>query len=118
MNNTQNHITFGNHTFGSGPMGMYMMQHPLLHGLFIGLIIVAVIWTLIWKGLALWNSARNHQKVWFIILLIVNTLGILEIIYLLFFRKNKNDLVTTTTVTHTTVASSPTASVVSGDVVE
>ncbi len=44
-------------------------------------------WTLLWKGLALWHSARGNQKEWFIILLIVNTAGILEIFYLLFFRK-------------------------------
>lgn len=51
------------------------------------LISVAVIWTLIWKGFALWHSARNTQRAWFVVMLIVNTLGILEIIYLLFFRK-------------------------------
>jgi len=49
-----------------------------------------LIWALIWKGIALWRSARNNQLAWFVALLIVNTLGILEIIYLLIFRKNKN----------------------------
>jgi hypothetical protein len=53
------------------------------------LVIVAVIWTAIWKGLALWKSARNSQKVWFVVLLLVNTLGILEIIYLRAFQKKK-----------------------------
>ncbi len=46
-------------------------------------------WTLVWKGLALWRSARAGQKVWYIVLLIVNTLGILEIIYLLITNKPK-----------------------------
>jgi glucan phosphoethanolaminetransferase (alkaline phosphatase superfamily) len=116
MNYPQIPIIFGNNS--SGPFGAYMMQHPLLHGLFVGLIFVAIIWTLIWKGLALWKSARNHQTVWFVILLVVNTLGILEILYLLFFSKNKNDVVTTTTVTNTTTASSPMASVETASVVE
>lgn len=47
-------------------------------------------WSIIWKGIALWNAARNRQLSWFIALLIVNTLGLLEIIYLAFFRKDKN----------------------------
>lgn len=46
-----------------------------------------VIWTLFWKGLALWTSARNNHKAWFIVLLVLNTAGILEIIYYFFFRK-------------------------------
>jgi methionyl-tRNA synthetase len=48
---------------------------------------VLLIWTLIWKGLVLWKSARNHQIIWFVVLLVVNTIGILEILYLLFFQK-------------------------------
>lgn len=55
---------------------------------FVPLIIVAALWTLIIKGYALWHAARNGQKGWFIALLIVNTLGILEIMYLIWFRPN------------------------------
>ena len=47
-------------------------------------IILAVVWSVVWKGLALWHSARRGQYWWFLILLVVNTLGILEIIYLFF----------------------------------
>ncbi|MDQ5901425.1 MAG: hypothetical protein QG580_140 [Patescibacteria group bacterium] len=43
---------------------------------------VLMAWVFIWKGLALWKAARNGSKVWFIILLLINTIGILEIIYL------------------------------------
>lgn len=43
---------------------------------------LAIIWTLPWKGTALWKSARAKHLSWFIILLIVNTLGLLEIIYI------------------------------------
>ena len=59
-----------------------------------GLIIIGLvtIWSLIWKGLALWRAAQNKQKGWYVALLVLNTAGILEIIYLLFFSnpdKNK-----------------------------
>jgi hypothetical protein len=48
---------------------------------------LAVIWSLVWKGLALWKAARNGSKPWFVVLLIVNTLGILEILYIYVFSK-------------------------------
>jgi len=57
--------------------------------LFIFLLIVAIIWSLIWKGIALWKSARNNDKTWYVVMLIVNTLGILEILYIYAFRKKK-----------------------------
>lgn len=50
---------------------------------------VIIIWSIIWKGIALWHAARNKQLAWFVVLLIVNTIGLLEIIYLIFFRKDK-----------------------------
>lgn len=49
--------------------------------------ILAIIWTVPWKGWALWRSARANAKWWFIVLLVVNTLGILEILYLFVFSK-------------------------------
>lgn len=45
-------------------------------------IIVLIFWVLPWKGYALWLAARNTHKWWFIILLLVNTLAILDIIYI------------------------------------
>lgn len=50
-----------------------------------------LLWSLFWKGLALWHSARRAQPWWFVILLLVNTLGILEIIYLFAVAKVKTD---------------------------
>jgi hypothetical protein len=50
-----------------------------------------IVWSIIWKGIALWHSARNKQLVWYIAILIVNTVGILEIVYLIFFKKELND---------------------------
>ena len=56
---------------------------------FLGVVILLVIWTITWKGLALWKSAQNKDKFWFIIMLIVNTMGILEIIYLILNRESR-----------------------------
>ena len=50
-----------------------------------------IIWSAIWKGIALWKAARNSAKAWFIILLIVNTVGILEILYIFVFSKKKGE---------------------------
>lgn len=52
---------------------------------FLILFVILMIWSVVWKGLALWKAARQGSKPWFIVLLIVNTLGILEIIYLFIF---------------------------------
>jgi hypothetical protein len=48
-----------------------------------------VIWSLVWKGIALWKAARNNAKWWYVVMLVVNTVGILEIIYVFFFSKTK-----------------------------
>ena len=46
------------------------------------LLLVAIVWSLLWKGLALWRAAKRGDMWWFIAFLIINTLGILEIVYL------------------------------------
>ena len=54
------------------------------------LLYILIAWSLLWKGLALWKSARQGQKWWFIVLLIINTLGLLEILYIFVFsRENR-----------------------------
>lgn len=50
---------------------------------------LVLIWSLVWKSLALWKSARNKHLVWFIFILIINSIGILSIIYLIIYRKKK-----------------------------
>ena len=52
-------------------------------------LLVLVVWETIWKGIALWKCGRNNQLVWFICILLLNTVGILPIVYLLFFQKKK-----------------------------
>tara|TARA_Y100000310_G_scaffold137175_1_gene136085 strand:+ start:610 stop:1014 length:405 start_codon:yes stop_codon:yes gene_type:complete len=53
------------------------------------LITIILVWTIIWKGLALWKSARKGSPVWFIVFLLVNTVGILPILYIYVFSKIK-----------------------------
>jgi len=53
------------------------------------LLFLVVLWTLPWKGFALWRAAKNTHKIWFVALLILSTLAILEIIYIFFFSKKK-----------------------------
>ncbi len=51
------------------------------------LLIPLLIWVFVWKGFALWKSSRRIEKWWFIALLVINTFGILEILYLFVFSK-------------------------------
>jgi MFS superfamily sulfate permease-like transporter len=55
------------------------------------LLVVLVVWELFWKSASMWHAARKKDIVWFFILLVFNTLGILDIIYLFGFEKNKPD---------------------------
>jgi methionyl-tRNA synthetase len=55
------------------------------------LIFLLLLWTLPWKGYALWLSARKGQKGWFIALLVLNTLAVLEILYIFIFSRGKKD---------------------------
>ena len=48
-------------------------------------ILIAVLWMLPWKGWALWRAARNRQRIWFTVFMLVYSLGILEILYLAFW---------------------------------
>ncbi len=59
---------------------MFPELHPVL-------IVLIITWIVLWKGLALWKSARKNQEVWFIVLLVINTLGLLEILYLFVFSE-------------------------------
>lgn len=52
-------------------------------------LIALIIWILTWKGIALWKAARRGQLGWFIALLVLNTVGILEIIYIFAIARKK-----------------------------
>jgi methionyl-tRNA synthetase len=74
MNNLAN-------SFGAMPMfGLSLGLFTLGTILFFALIVCVTIL----KGYALWTAAKRDEVGWFIALLIINTFGILELIYLYF----------------------------------
>jgi len=52
------------------------------------LLIIAIVWSLPWKGFALWKAAKNSQVGWFVAILLINTLALLDILYIFYFSKN------------------------------
>ena len=53
------------------------------------LLLVLYIWSLIAKGIALWRAAHFKQRNWFIAILVLNTLGVLDLVYLFKFAEKK-----------------------------
>lgn len=53
------------------------------------LLFALYIWSLIAKGIALWRAAHLKQRNWFIAILVLNTLGVLDLLYLFRFAKEK-----------------------------
>lgn len=53
---------------------------------------IIYLWSIFWKGIALWKAANLKQRNWFVGLLVLNTIGILDIAYLFFFANKKMTL--------------------------
>ncbi len=68
-------------------LGEYLNISP---GAALTLVMILSVWTLVWKGLALWKASKKNSIPWFVIILILNTIGILEILYIFIFSKMKN----------------------------
>lgn len=51
------------------------------------LIVIAAIWSSVWKAFALYRAGKVSDPVWFVVLFLVNTLGLLEILYLFVFSR-------------------------------
>lgn len=51
-------------------------------------IYVLLVIDLVVRGFALYKSARKDQKIWFIALLLVNSLGLLPLVYLFMNRQS------------------------------
>lgn len=49
--------------------------------------IILILWEAIWKLIALWKAGRNNHLAWFICIALINTMGILPIVYILMHRK-------------------------------
>ena len=72
------------------PLIFYTMDTSfLLEPAFIIFIVVLMIWDAVWKLIALWKSARNNHLVWFVLIAIINTVGILPIVYILMHRNKQ-----------------------------
>lgn len=71
---------WGPASLGFGPFGM---------ALFVGLASILAIAIIALKGYSLWNAARRGEKWWFFFLLIVNTAGILELVYIFAVLKKR-----------------------------
>jgi len=62
--------------FNSTPLGIILFT-------------IFIIWVLFWKIYSVWFAVKNNNKIWFVILLVFNTFGILDIIYV-FWILNKS----------------------------
>jgi len=51
------------------------------------IIAILAIWDIVWKLIGLWKAARNKHLWWFICIAVINTAGILPIVYVLMNRK-------------------------------
>lgn len=73
--------------FNGGGFDMFGPTSLLTISVLSVLFFLALLWTIAVKGYALWHAAKRNEKWWFIALLIINTFGILEVVYLVFFAK-------------------------------
>ena len=55
---------------------------------FLPTVIALAIWDIIWKLIAMWYAARDGQKLWYILLVLFNSIGVLPILYIYVIRKN------------------------------
>ena len=67
-------------------MELYQLDKILIW--LIPIIIILSLWETVWKIIAMWRSARNNDMAWFISIAIINTIGILPIVYLLTHKED------------------------------
>lgn len=80
-------------SFVNGPEMLGFGLWPLLS------IVPLMAWIVVWKGWALWIAARRGETLWFVVLLVFNTVGLLEIFYIFAVAKrNEKDEETTVVV--------------------
>ena len=51
------------------------------------LLAIVATWTLVWKGLSLWKASQKKQAIIFILLLVINDFGIIELLYFFWLSK-------------------------------
>jgi nitrogen fixation/metabolism regulation signal transduction histidine kinase len=60
------------------------------------ILLVVVVWELVWKLAGMWKAAKKNSPIWFVIIAVFNTVGILPILYIYVFSKMKSEKVKTT----------------------
>jgi hypothetical protein len=65
-------------------------MYPNFQGSFV-LLLVIILWSITWKGYALWTAAKHNHKRWFVVILLLNTVGILEIFYIFKIIKRSSE---------------------------
>jgi hypothetical protein len=71
-------------------MNMDPNQFPTWLVILIPVLILIAIWDGVWKVVGMWKSARHNQLAWFVCLALFNTMGILPIVYVVFFQRDRN----------------------------
>jgi methionyl-tRNA synthetase len=85
MHSWNNYPLWGPAPFmGLGVIGVFLA----LLGAALVIVVIAL------KGYALWYAAKRDEKWWFVVMLIINTAGILELVYLIFIVKKWHHRIT------------------------
>jgi hypothetical protein len=72
----------------SGSLQATLDEFLLLHpNIALILSFCLLLWLLACKGFALWRAAKANHQIWFVIILVLNTFGILELIYIFYLSK-------------------------------
>lgn len=68
-------------------MENYFIEISSQLGINVWLFVVILVWSSVWKLLGLWKAAKNNSVPWFIAIGILNTIGILPILYIYVFSR-------------------------------
>jgi len=66
---------------------------PTVSAGFTTALVLVALWGYAWKAVALWMAARRDHTVWYVVLVVLNTAGILEIIYIFAVARRHPDIV-------------------------
>jgi hypothetical protein len=79
---------FGGNMDTSTVINLLANQQPMIGESIKSIIFILLIVSII-KGFALWKAVEKNSKIWFWVLIFVNTMGILELLYLFVFSRRK-----------------------------
>jgi hypothetical protein len=100
MQISQNKVAYNYQMPAPDPQDIFLdaiKDNPEVRAAFIRMIIFIVIISIlsiidiILRGFAMWRASKKNSKVWFWLLLLISSLGILPLIYLLITKKSKEE---------------------------